>query len=94
MRTVKVEIPEEVAELMKRSKLGDRAPVDQVRIALAIQLLQEGIISVGKAARLAGEPRATFELILGEMGIPVVQYTLEDYRQDSKTIERLRQKRG
>ena len=78
---------------MKRSRLGDRAPADQVRIALAIQLFQEGVISVGKAAEIAGEQRATFELMLGEMGIPAVRYGLEEYRQDGEAFERARQKR-
>ena len=56
--------------LLKRSRLGDRPANAQVRMAVAVHLLQEGVISVGKAAAIAGEPRATFELLLTEMGIP------------------------
>lgn len=93
MQTVEVGIPEELLTLLKRSRLGDRPVPDQVRVALAIHLFQEGVISVGKAVAIAGEPRATFELLLGEMGIPPVRYDLEDYRRDSETLERLRRKR-
>lgn len=74
MKTKRVDVPEEVLSLLKESKLGQRPLADQVKAALAIHLFQEGIISVGKAAEIAGEPRATFELMLGEMGIPAVRY--------------------
>lgn len=89
MKTLQVEIPEELLKLFKNSRLGSRPVEEQVRWALSVLLFHEGVISTGKAAALAGAPRATFELTLGEMGIPVVTYTLEDYRQDSETIERL-----
>ena len=92
MQTVEVDIPEELLTLLKRSRLGDRTVPEQVRVALAIHLLQEGVISVGKAASIAGEPRATFELLLAEMGIPAVRYGVEDYQQDREAFERSRQK--
>ena len=84
--------PQAELTLLKRSRLGDRTVPEQVRVALAIHLLQEGVISVGKAASIAGEPRATFELLLAEMGIPAVRYDVEDYQQDREAFERSRQK--
>lgn len=93
MQSVKVDIPDEVMTLLKRLRLGDRPAEEQVRIALAIHLFQEGVISVGKAATIAREPRATFELFLGEIGIPPVRYDLEDYQRDREDFERARQKR-
>jgi len=92
MPTVEVQIPDDTMELLKRSRLGTRPVAEQLRIALAIQLLQEGLISAGKAASLAGEPRASFELLLGEMGIPVVRYALKDYEEDLAAFERAREK--
>jgi hypothetical protein len=67
MPTVGVDIPEEVLTLLRDSRLGDRPIGEQVRVALAIHLFQEGVISGGKAAAIAGESRATFELLLGEV---------------------------
>ena len=93
MATRTIEVPEEILALLRQSRLGDRAEADQVRMALAILLFQQGVISVGRAAELAGEPRATFELLLGEIGIPPVRYSLQDYVDDVETIERLRRKR-
>jgi predicted HTH domain antitoxin len=91
MPTVEVEIPDEVLTLLRGSRLGDRPVAEQVRVALAIHLFQEGVISVGKAAAIAGEPRATFELRLGELGIPPVRYGVQDLRQDREAFERARQ---
>ncbi len=84
MKTKTVEVPEEILELLQRSRLGGRSGPDQVRTALAIHLLLEGVISVGKAAELAGEPRVDFEWQLVEMGLPTVQYDLADYEQDRR----------
>jgi len=90
MTTRTIEVPEEILALLRQSRLGGRAEVDQVRMALAIHLFQQGVISVGRAAELAGEPRATFELLLGEMGIPPIRYDLKDYLEDIEAIERVR----
>ncbi len=91
MTTVDVTIPDEWLTLLQRSHLGDRPLAEQIRWALAIHLFQEGIISVGKAAALVGEPRANFELALGEMGVPVRRWDLEDYKRESEVIERVLQ---
>jgi len=86
MKTKTVEVPEEILELLQRSRLGGRSGPDQVRTALAIHMFLEGIISVGKAAELAGEPRVDFEWQLVEMGLPTVQYDLADYEQDQRNF--------
>lgn len=77
-----VEVPQELLDLLQQSRLGSRSGADQVKTALAIHLFLEGLISIGKAAELAGEPRIDFEWMLVEMGLPTVQYDLADYEQD------------
>ena len=88
MQTVGVEIPKELLALLKRSRLGSRPVPEQVRIALAIHLFQEGVISAGKAAIVSGESRAAFELLLGEMGIPPVRYDTADYQKERQALRR------
>jgi predicted HTH domain antitoxin len=88
MQTIEIEVPDELLELLKRSRLSTRGVGDQVRIALAIHLFQEGLISVGRAAEIAGEPRAPFELLLGEMGIPPVRYDVDDLQRDREAFDR------
>ena len=82
MKTQKIDVPAELLDLLQRSRLAGRAGVEQVRTALAIHLFLEGLISVGKAAELAGEPRVDFEWLLVDMGLPTVRYDLADYEQD------------
>jgi predicted HTH domain antitoxin len=81
-----IEVPHELLNLLKGSRLAGRSENDQVRVALAIHLFQENLISIGKAAELADVPRTEFELLLVEMGIPVVRYDLEDYETDLRGI--------
>jgi predicted HTH domain antitoxin len=90
MRTI--EVPDELLDLLKGSRLAGRSEADQVRSALAIHLFQEGIISIGKAAALAGVPRVEFEWLLVEMGIPVVRYDLADYEVDQRGISAAEQR--
>jgi predicted HTH domain antitoxin len=86
VETKQIDVPEELFALLKGSHLSRRSESDQVRIALAIHLFLEGIVSLGKAAELAGENRIEFEWLLGEMGLPTVQYDLADYEQDQRGI--------
>jgi predicted HTH domain antitoxin len=90
MRSVEVAIPEDVLQLLRESKLGERPVADQVRVALAVHLLEEGVISIGRAAEIAGESRAAFEELLAEMGLPPLRYDLEDYQRERRALERNR----
>lgn len=82
MKTRKIDIPEDVLDFLKGSRLGRKSVPQQVQTALAIHLFLEGLVSIGKAAELAGEPRVEFEWELVEMGIPTVRYDQADYEQD------------
>ena len=89
MGTKVVEVPEEILELLRASRLKARSEPDQVKTALAIHLFLEEVISIGKAAQLAEQNRVEFELMLVDMGLPVVRYDLADHQQDLQTAERL-----
>ena len=82
-----------ILRLLAGSRLGNRPEADRVKIALAIHLFQEGVVSIGKAAELAGEPRASFEWFLVQMGIPTVRYELSGYEEDLRTIAKLSESR-
>jgi len=91
---VTVEIPDDLVAQLQRSRLGERTPTEQVRIMLAMQLAVEGVVSVGRAAELAGEPRITFELRMVDLGLPVVQYDIADYEVDQRSIAKAMQRAG
>ena len=88
-----LDVPGELIELLAKSKLAGRPPAIQVRVALAIHLFLEAVVSIGKAAELAGVPRVEFEWLLVEMGIPTVRYELSDYQQDLRGIADAQQRR-
>lgn len=93
MGTKTIEVADEILDLLRASRLKDRPEADQVKAVLAIHLYLEEVISIGKAAQLAGQNRVEFELLLVDMGLPVVRYDLADYQQDLRTIERLEERR-
>lgn len=53
-----------------------------LNLDLAIKLYDEDVLSLGRAAELAGMNRIDFMNLLGEMGIPVVRYSPEELQQE------------
>jgi predicted HTH domain antitoxin len=94
MRTKTIEVPEELLDLLHESHLGTRPEPERVRAALAIHLFLEGLISIGKAAELAGEARVDFEWRLVEMGLPTVRYGVADDEQDRRGLAAAAQRHG
>lgn len=47
---------------------------DEVRLLLAIKLLEEGLVSLGKAAEITGYSEKAFVEILIKRGIPPIKY--------------------
>ncbi len=82
MAMTDIAVPDDLLSFFGQSHLARHTREDQVKIALAAHLLQEGVISAGKAATLAGIPRAEFELLLGQMGIPPGRFTESDYARE------------
>lgn len=84
-----VELPRELLDLLGRSRLSSRDRAGQIRAALAIHLFITGEVSLGRAAELAGEPRAIFVRLLSDLGVPAVRYGMEQYQEDLQTIRTL-----
>ncbi|HEX5504406.1 MAG TPA: UPF0175 family protein [Thermomicrobiales bacterium] len=94
MVSVPVNLPDDLLALLQQSRLPGRTQDDRVRVALAIQLFQERLVSVGKAAELAGEPRVAFEALLAELGIPAVRYDEAMYEQDLAGLDAAKRRAG
>jgi predicted HTH domain antitoxin len=58
-----------------------------LRSAIAIKLYQEETLSVGKAAKLAGQSIEAFIERLGSLGIPVVNYSAAEIDQELKDFD-------
>lgn len=59
----------------------------EIRLLLAIQLFEEGIMSVGQASKLAGLHPIMFQRELAKREIPI-HYDVEDFERDWETIKR------
>ena len=57
-----------------------------VHVALAIKLFQDGTISLGRAAKLAGLDDETFLDRLSSLGIPVADYAPEELDRELEAI--------
>lgn len=79
--TVSIEIPREVIHAARMSP-------EELRRELAIHLFEQGKLSFGKAREMAGMSVWAFQQLLGSRGNPV-QYHIEDYKEDLRTLEDL-----
>jgi predicted HTH domain antitoxin len=80
---VQVEIPRDI--------LGDVEPAEvglEMRRLWAIEQVRKGRIGIGKGAEVAGMPRAQFMATLGEHGVPVIDYPVEDLREELQALRR------
>jgi len=57
-------------------------PVEEARFLLTIKLFEVGKLSLGQAAKLAGYSKPTFIEILGKLGVPVIDYPVEELQQE------------
>jgi predicted HTH domain antitoxin len=80
---VQVEIP--------RDSLGDVEPSQlgvELRRLWAVEQVRKRRISIGKGAEVAGMPRAAFMKMLGEHGVPVIDYPVDDLREELHSLGR------
>ena len=94
MATVAVNVPDDLLALLQQSRRPGQTGDDRVRVALAIHLFQEGLISAGKAAELAGESRIAFESLLEDLGIPAVRYDEAMYEHDLEGLDAAKRRAG
>ena len=85
--TLAVEVPEDLVTLLGSPETA----AAKAREALVLQLLREGLISQGKAARLLGITRWDILDLMAQHQIPSGPQTVDEMRQE---IEDMRQRFG
>lgn len=76
MGEVTVVIPSDLSRILR---VDEKQLPKLVRIYLAVELYREGVVSLGKAAEIAGVTKAEMMEILASKGVPL-NYTEEDFR--------------
>lgn len=68
MSTFSIEVPAEIAQAIR---LPDEEVPGRVRLELAVALYAQKLLSLGKAAELAGWSRLDFDAVLHQRGVPM-----------------------
>ena len=71
----------EIAVALPWGRAGEpdaRAVGQELRLLWIIEEVRQHRLGVGKAAELSGTPRAAFMRVLGEHGVPVIDYDVEE----------------
>ncbi len=79
MKTISIEVPDEMSSLCGGN---DEKLAGAMRLATAILWYQQGRISQGKAAEIAGMNRVVFLSALHEAGVEALQVTEEELRRE------------
>jgi predicted HTH domain antitoxin len=66
MGKLTIEYPEEILQALQKEPVEFEA---EARLLLALKLHEDGRLSTGLAARLAGLPRVSFLFVLGQHGL-------------------------
>jgi predicted HTH domain antitoxin len=80
-RALTVELPEELVALLGSPEAG----ATKARRALVIELLRDGSVSQGQAARLLGVSRWDLLDLMARLGVPSGPETAEEMRQEVAT---------
>lgn len=91
---LETQMPEDIFLTLQSSGLYKEALSDKARRLLAMNLYQDRVLSLGKAARLAGMSRWEFVELLSESNIPIVDYSEEEFASELSAVERLKSELG
>lgn len=80
--TVEVGFSPDVFVAMRMLGLEGESLASEMKRITAIDFFRRGLLSIGKAAELAEMCLADFMDLLVGNGIPVAEYTVEDFKED------------
>ncbi len=79
----------DVATALPWGRAGEpdvRALARELRLLWIIEEVRQHRLGVGKGAELADVPRAAFMRVLGEHGVPVIDYSADDLERELGTF--------
>ena len=87
--TIETQVPEDVYKTLQAHGVFREQLSDQARQLLAIRFYKERALSLGQAARLAGQTRWAFIDLLAANDVPVIDYTAEELAAEFDAVARL-----
>lgn len=86
---IEIDLPQDIIFAMRGLEKPEEVK-KKLKIALAILLLREKSISLGKATELADMSRVRFMEVLKEHGITACEYSKKDFERDQQAVARYR----
>ena len=62
---------------------------EEARLLLSMKLFEEGKVSLGYAAQMASRSKRAYMELLAGRGIPVFNYTVEEFEQELEAVGQL-----
>ena len=87
---IEIDLPQDIIFAMRGLEKPEELK-NKLKMALAILLFQERVISLGKATELAGMSRVKFMNVLKDHDIFAYDYSKEDFKRDQQIIDRYRE---
>lgn len=85
LKKLSISIPEDI--LITLNETTEKLALD-MKVYSAIWLYEKGKLTIGKASRLAGMDRYSFECLLSENNIAISQLTEEDIEKDVQKLRK------
>jgi predicted HTH domain antitoxin len=92
MIVLETQVPEDIYLTLQAYGLFKEALVEQSRRLLALHFYQDRVLSLGKAARLAGLSRWEFIDYLSDNSVPVIDYSDEELATEFRAVDQLETK--
>lgn len=89
MIVVETQVPEDIYLTLQASGLFRETLAEQSRRLLGLRFYQDRVLSLGKAARLAGLSRREFIDFLADNDTPVIDYSDEELVTEFEAVDKL-----
>jgi predicted HTH domain antitoxin len=86
---VETHFPEDIFNTLQARGLFKDVLAEETRRLLALRFYRQRVLSLGKAARLAGLTRWEFLEYLSENAVPVLDYSQEELSSEFDAVDRL-----
>ena len=89
MVALETQIPEDIFKTLQAHGLYKAVLAERSRQLLAVRFYQERVLSLGKAARMAGMGRWDFVEFLSTNNVPVIDYSEEELAAEFAAVDQL-----
>jgi len=90
MNEIEIELPESIVKSLEITGINREKLKEETKRALAVELFEEGKLSLESSAKLAGMHLSDFMSLLSKKKIPIVDYSDEEL-EELKRLDNLRE---